>query len=89
MNDTGRKSDGSILPGWLEGQRQNLVMTGILWAAATAIYWLFAEGLADTGDLAVGAVFGALALYNFARAAFADPTTLKKKEGSCRWSWGR
>lgn len=88
MTDTGRKSNGSFLPDWPEGQRRNLIITGILWAAAATIYWLGVENLAETGDLAVGAVFVALALYNFARAAFADPSSLHAQEKSCRWSWG-
>jgi len=46
------------------------------------------RSLAETGDLAVGALFVVLAVYNFVRAAFADPSGLHKQENSCRWSWG-
>ncbi|MFB6278192.1 MAG: hypothetical protein ABEK75_01680 [Salinibacter sp.] len=88
MSDTGSTSNTSFLPGWPSGQRRSLVVTGILWAAAAAIYWLGTESLAETGDLAVTAVFGALALYYFAMAVLADRATLEKQGGSCRWSWG-
>ena len=88
MTGTDIESGDSVLPGWFEGERQNLIVAGLLWAAAATIYWLGVESLAETGDLAVGTVFGALALYNFARAAFADPSSLHAQEKSCRWSWG-
>jgi hypothetical protein len=77
-----------VLPGSFEGERQNLVVAGLLWAAAGTIYWRGAGGLAETGDLAVGAVFAALALYHFARAAFADSSSLRAQKTSCHWSWG-
>lgn len=87
MDDTDSTSNTSFLPGWPSGQRRSLVVTGILWAAAAAIYWLGTESLAGTGDLAVTAVFGALALYYVAMAVFADQTRLERQSGSCRWSW--
>jgi hypothetical protein len=87
MDDTDSTSNTSFLPGWPSGQRRSLVVTGILWAAAAAIYWLGTESLAGTGDLAVTAVFGALALYYAAMAVFADQTSLERQSGSCRWSW--
>ncbi|MCS3665648.1 hypothetical protein GGP65_003292 [Salinibacter ruber] len=88
MTGTDIESGDSVLPGWFEGERQNLIIAGLLWAAAATIYWLGAGSLAETGDLAVGALFVVLAVYNFARAAFADPSGLHKQENSCRWSWG-
>lgn len=88
MNGTDSGSGGSFLPRWIEGERQNLVVTGILWFAAATIYWLGVESLGETGDLAVGAVFLALALYYFGMAVFTGQTRLEKQGGSCRWSWG-
>lgn len=87
MDDTGSSSNGSFLPDWLGGERQNLAIAGILWLVVAAIYWLDMESLAETDDLVVGAIFGALALYYFAMAVFADQTSLERQSGSCRWSW--
>lgn len=84
--DTDSGSDDSVLPGSFKGERQNLVVAGLLGAAAATIYWRGAGGLAETGDLAVGAVFATLALYHFVRAAFADPSSLHAQENSCHWS---
>lgn len=88
MTEIDSGSDGSFLPSWFEGEPQNRIVAGFLWGTAATIYWLGVESLAETGDLAVAAVFVALALYNFARAVFADLSSLHAQGEFCRWSWG-
>lgn len=68
IGDADGESNDFLVPEWLRGKRQNWIATGILWAAAATIYWLDPGITPDTGDLVVGGVFAALALYSLTMA---------------------